>query len=79
MNQYHLLFLQSPRGCIRHAKPIRKMGDTRYKGDGKRKTFNKRSPKRSVKKKNQSFETKSSDKATPNKRKTHPQNKLESK
>lgn len=68
-----------PRGCIRHAKPIRKMGDTRYKGDIKKKSFNKRSPKRNVKKKNQTFETKASDKVTPNKRKTHPQNKLESK
>ncbi|MBK5201407.1 MAG: poly(A) polymerase [Spirochaetaceae bacterium] len=68
-----------PRGCIRHTKPVRTMGDTRFKGDSKKKPFTKRSPKSGVKKKIQSFETKTVEKATPNKRKTHPQNKGESK
>jgi poly(A) polymerase len=68
-----------PRGCIRHTKPVRKMGDTRYRGNGKKKPYNKRTPKRGAKKKNQSFEGQTVIKTAPKKRKTHPPNKVESK
>jgi poly(A) polymerase len=66
-----------PRGCIRHSKPVRTMGNTRYKNTGKNRNYTKRKPKKGTSKiKKQNFEQKVENKA-PKKRKTLPPNKLD--
>ncbi len=66
-----------PHGCIRHSRPVRAVGDTRYRNSGKNKTYTKRSPKRgNSRPKKQNFDQKVEEKA-PSKRKTLPPNKLD--
>jgi len=66
-----------PRGCIRHSKPVRTMGNPRYKNSGRKRNYNKKSPRRGNKGNGKSFETKVEDK-TPKKRKTLHPNKQDS-